>query len=108
MVSKALEVLLPATSACGVVGNLLSVAVLLTAEYRNKVYGRLLCFLAVADTSLIVAFISQWLIEMYQVTRARKEVFAHHFLYPLYGFSHVCSIYGTVIICIERYVVISR
>ena len=106
--AKVKMLLFPVTSACGVVGNLLSLAVLLTDHYRSKVYGKLLLSLAVADTALLLMVTAEWAIEAHNFSRTRMETHAHHAIWPLFGFSHVWSIYATVTICIERYVVISR
>ncbi len=97
----------PVIAFLGIVGNLLSAAVLLTSrEYRGKSYARLLLFLTASDAAFIISCLLLEASQARRWTEEQVEKFVTVGAWPLSQFSLTASILATVSICVERYVVV--
>ncbi len=99
--------LTPLTSLLGLTGNVLSFAVLATrTDYRSKPFGKLLLLLTMADTTFILSILMLSAAK-HQLGPHQEELYLLSAGYTLGQTSLTLSMYTTVAICVERFVVVS-
>ncbi len=99
--------LLPITTLFGVIGNSLSFVILCTKDYRSKDFGRLLILLCLADTLCVISTFSYMSVIWHSRygTDKTENVFAFVMIIVSQT-SLACSVFATVAIALERYLVI--
>ena len=85
----------------GVVGNSISIILLLSVRMRNS-FNKLLAILAVFDLVYLVTMMMDSLRDLGFHSYFQTLMFPH-FIYPLNSISLMCSIYMTLIVALERY-----
>jgi hypothetical protein len=88
-------------SCLGVVGNTISIVILLGRELRNS-FTKLLAILAVFDLIYLFTMVIDSLSKLGLKSDLHMLMFPH-FLHPLNSISMMCSIYMTVVVALERY-----
>ena len=88
----------------GVVGNAISILLLLSVRMRNS-FNKLLAILAVFDLVYLVTMMMDSLRDLGLHSYFQTLMFPH-FIYPLNSISLMCSIYMTLIVALERYMAV--
>ena len=88
----------------GVMGNTISITLLLSAQLRNS-FNKLLAILAVFDLIYLFTMTLDSLDNLGLETSLQTLMFPY-FLYPLNSISLMCSIYMTLIVALERYMAV--
>ena len=88
----------------GLVGNTISIILLLSTKLRNS-FNKLLAILAVFDLIYLVTMMVDSLRDLGLQTSFQTLMFPH-FLFPLNSIALMCSIYMTLIVALERYMAV--
>ena len=88
----------------GVVGNTISIILLLSVRMRNS-FNKLLAILAVFDLVYLVTMMMDSLRDLGLHSYIQTVMFPH-FIFPLNSISLMCSIYMTLIVALERYMAV--
>ena len=88
----------------GVVGNAISILLLLSVRMRNS-FNKLLAILAVFDLVYLVTMMMDSLRDLGLHSYIQTLMFPH-FIFPLNSISLMCSIYMTLIVALERYMAV--
>ena len=88
----------------GVIGNSISITLLLSKQLRNS-FNKLLAILAVFDLTYLITMTLDSLGNLGLESSLQKLMFPY-FLYPLNSISLMCSIYMTLIVALERYMAV--
>lgn len=99
----------------GMVGNILSIAVLVTRDMRKHSFNQLLVGLAIFDLTFIVCGVPVHAFPILNISKLTQLVQSwmygvvyKYFLYPFTTISYTGSVYMTTAITIERYIAVCK
>ena len=88
----------------GVVGNTISILLLLSKSLRNS-FNKLIATLAIFDLIYLVTMLLESVTKLGLQTDYQTLV-TPYFLYPLNSISMMCSIYMTIVVTLERFMAV--